>query len=108
MNLQIDLLPLADGTILRLTGRVDSLTAPELETALTPFLERGLLPELDMTGLTYISSAGLRVLMAAAKTLRRKGKDLTIRAVSPQVDQALRLAGFAHLFSIANGKGRAG
>ena len=107
MNLQIDLLPTASGTVLRLAGRVDSLTAPELETALTPFLERGMLPELDMVGLTYISSAGLRVLMAAAKTLRRKGKDLTICAISPQVDQALRLAGFAHLFSIASCKGGA-
>lgn len=93
---------------MRLTGKVDALTAPQLEAALAPYLENGDLPGLDMKNLAYISSAGLRVLLAAAKALRRAGKDLSICAISPQVDQALRLAGFAHLFNIAACKGYPG
>lgn len=108
MDLQIDIVYPAAGPIMRLSGKVDSLTAPKLEAALAPFLASGDLPGLDLRSLDYISSAGLRVLLAAAKTLRRMNKDLVICALSPQVDQALRLAGFAHLFNISASKGYTG
>ena len=58
-------------TTLSVTGRIDTMTAPELEAMITDDLED---LTIDFTGVNYISSAGLRVLLLAEKKVKGKFK----------------------------------
>jgi anti-anti-sigma factor len=79
-------------------GSIDALTSPELEQAISgaaPVCEKMIL---DMTGVDYISSAGLRTVVAANQKL---GKDnLTLKGLAPNVLEIFRLTGFTKFFNI--------
>ena len=64
-----------DGSVLTLApeGRLDTITSPELEKVLKESLDGVSELTLDFAKLDYISSAGLRVLLAAQKTMNRQG-----------------------------------
>ena len=59
--------------IISLTGRLDTTTAPDLEEVLDSSLEGITELELNMAGVPYVSSAGLRVMMAAMKRMKKQG-----------------------------------
>ena len=77
-------------TVMELTGWLDTQTAPELETAIDA-LDGAAPLILDLKELEYISSAGLRQLVAANKKMNG---ELTIRNVSTEIMDVLRMAGF--------------
>ena len=70
----------ASDVTLALEGRLDSTTAPELETELKAFLDDASEIVFDMEKLDYISSAGLRVLLSAQKVMVKKGGMKVIHA----------------------------
>ena len=89
-----------DIVVLGPVGRIDTNTAPELETSVRPHLESGTAQlVLDMGGVEYTSSAGLRVILAAAKRLKAKGR-FTLCALTPAVRQVFELAGFVDILDI--------
>lgn len=94
----------ADGvTVLQVTGRIDSTTAPMLGERLTTMLSAG--PArvvVDFSKLDYISSAGFRVLLLAAKRADQTASRLVLCGVSGKVRQLFDLGGFLDLFSIAS------
>jgi len=95
-------------TILSVNGRIDTLTAPELEQAINIEIVRGNRKILLVfSGVTYISSGGLRVLLATAKKLKNPGDKFGICSLSPEVLKILRLAGFTSIFSIYSSEGEA-
>lgn len=79
-------------------GSIDALTSEELEQAISaaaPGCEKMVL---DMTGVDYISSAGLRAVVGANHSL---GKDnLTLRGLAPNVLEIFRLTGFTKFLNI--------
>ena len=79
-------------------GRVDTLTAPELEGA----LELDGVTELvfDLVELEYISSAGLRVLLSAQKTMNKQGS-MTVLNPKPAVKEVFDITGFSDIFTFA-------
>jgi len=77
-------------------GRIDTLTAPELEGALALDGVEELV--FDFAHVTYISSAGLRVLLTALKRLA--GRPVSVTHVSPAVRDVFKLTGFASLFTL--------
>ncbi|WP_342644017.1 STAS domain-containing protein [Rhodoligotrophos ferricapiens] len=81
-------------------GRVDSNTARDLESALLPAFDGGRKVIVDFSRLTYISSAGLRVLLLAAKQSKAKAADLALAGMTPQVREVFTISGFAKLFRI--------
>ena len=84
--------------IVRPEGRIDTSTSDEPERSLMGRLDAGLKRlVVDMGGTDYISSAGLRVLLLAAKKLRASGGHLAVAGLNPGVRQIFELAG---LFSI--------
>ena len=85
-------------------GRIDSTTARDAEAALLPKLNDGTPTVVDFSALTYISSAGLRVLLMAAKRSRASGAGLALSGMSPQVRDVFKLSGFAKLFKIYDDK----
>ncbi|HKY10063.1 MAG TPA: STAS domain-containing protein [Candidatus Binatia bacterium] len=87
--------------VLHVSGAVDSNTAPELQEAL---LRATQAPsgsvELDMANVSYLSSAGLRALLLAAKALQKRAERLRLSNVSPQIRNVLNLTGFTTFIDI--------
>ena len=95
-------------TILFINGRIDTSTAPELEQAINKeigFGNRKIL--LDFSRVSYISSSGLRVLLATAKKLKNPGDKFGICSLQPEVLKVFKLAGFTTIFSIYASEGEA-
>jgi anti-anti-sigma factor len=88
--------------VVRLTGRLDSSAASAAEEGLLVALG-GVPPRLavDMTGLSYISSAGLRVLLVVAKKVQQQHGKLALFGLSPNVREVFSVSGFDTIFSIA-------
>jgi anti-sigma B factor antagonist len=84
------------------SGRIDSDTAPELEEVFKTITGAGQYRiVLDMSEASFISSAGLRVLLDTKKTCRRFNRgDMVIASVSPEVSMALELGGFYTYFDV--------
>lgn len=88
-----------NGTNLRITlsGRLDTLTSPQLEEELK--LEGITSLVFDMTDLEYISSAGLRVMLTAQKTMMAQG-EMALERVAPIVREVFDMTGFSAFFTI--------
>lgn len=84
---------------LRIDGRLDTTTAPQLEQALNVLPADITELTLDLTLLTYISSAGLRVLLTAQKKMNRTGT-MKVTGVCEAVMDVLEITGFADILTI--------
>ena len=82
-----------------LEGRLDTTTAPELEQALKDSLDAATTLTLDFASLDYISSAGLRVLLSAHKTMSKKGGMKVVNA-NEMVREVFDVTGFADILDI--------
>ena len=82
-----------------LAGRLDTNTAPQLEAELKASLPGVTELDLDFSGLEYISSAGLRVLLAAQKAMNKQGK-MTLRNVSEPIMEVFEITGFVDILTI--------
>ena len=90
-----------NGTELKiaLEGRLDTMTAPELEAELNQNLENAESLTLDFSKLEYISSAGLRVLLSAHKIMSSKG-GMKVTHVNEIVSEVFEVTGFADILTI--------
>ncbi len=90
-----------DITILLAQGRLDSTSAQDTDRKLSSIIDGGVLHlVLDLSGLEYVSSAGLRVFLSAAKHMRKVQGKLALTSPSPQVKQVLDMAGFSTILPI--------
>ncbi|HCJ40571.1 STAS domain-containing protein [uncultured Ruminococcus sp.] len=80
-------------------GRIDTLTAPELEEKLEPELEDVERLIFDFAELKYISSAGLRVLLSSMKVMDEQG-EMIVRNVNSDIMDIFEVTGFADLLNI--------
>ena len=89
-----------DGTTLSVsvTGHIDTVTAPQLEAELVLDAVEELV--IDISGVTYVSSAGLRVFLSAYKSMTKK-RGMTIVGAQPAVLEVFRITGFASIFKLA-------
>ena len=85
-------------TVLAIDGWLDTKTAPELGTAIDELGDDVQALELDFTKLEYVSSAGIRQIVAAHK---KTGGKLVVRNVSPEVLEVFRLTGVGNRLNIA-------
>ena len=89
------------GTVFSLTGRMDALSAPEVEAKLNPWLEENKrVLVLDLAGLDYISSAGLRILLSAAKRMKARAGVLFLARLQNGVRQVFEISGFSAILPI--------
>lgn len=82
-----------------LEGRLDTVTAPELEADLKDVLENASSMTLDFEKLEYISSAGLRVLLAMQKILGKKN-GMKVIHVNETVMEVFEVTGFSDILNI--------
>lgn len=80
------------------SGRVDTVTAPELEAGLK-FGDASQVV-LDLANVPYMSSAGLRLLLTAHKTMLAQGGEFQVANVQPAVKEVLDLTGFSDLLNL--------
>ena len=99
MNISIK--DLDSATVVQFEGNLDTNTAPEAEQQLNSLIEGGKSKLLvDFRALDYISSAGLRVLLATAKKLRGVGGNLRLCSLNETVGEVFEISGFSTIFAV--------
>ncbi len=90
-----------DIKIIDLHGRLDASTSPGVEKQLLALVAQGQVRIVfDLSGLSYISSLGLRVLMVVAKQVHTGGGKLALATLNDSVREIFSLAGFTQLFAV--------
>ncbi len=84
---------------LKLSGRLDTSTSPQLEEELKKSLEGVTELEMDFSELEYISSAGLRVLLSTQKTMNTRGS-MKLYSVNDTIMDIFEVTGFADILTI--------
>ncbi len=92
-----------NGSILTVSpsGRLDTASAPQLEEVLKASMDDVTELILDLSGLDYMSSAGLRILLSAQKDMNKKGK-MTVRNVNATIMEVFEITGFIDILTIEN------
>ncbi|WP_313053678.1 STAS domain-containing protein [Pseudomonas lopnurensis] len=99
---------LEDSTlILALHGRLDSTTAKSLEDVLPERMQVSPALIVDLAEIQYVSSAGLRVILKAAKVAKSSGNRLVLAGLAPQVHEVFQVSGFTALFNIQEDRSQA-
>ena len=98
-KLKISMQQDGDEYTFQLEGRLDTLTSPDLEDQVEAVLGQAKKLIFDMSGLEYISSAGLRVLVGAAQELEDDSA-VIIRHLTPPVQEVFDVIGFSDAFTI--------
>ena len=81
--------------VVSLNGRLDGVTAPDLEATITAIVERGdVRVALDCAEMGYVSSAGLRALLVSARKCQQGGGKLTVAALQPDCRSVMEMSGF--------------
>lgn len=91
--MQIDQLKEGSTLTMKVSGRLDTMTAPQLESEITGHLDGITEFIMDFTDLEYISSAGLRVLLVTSKMMKGKGR-FVIRNINETVREILKSPDF--------------
>jgi anti-anti-sigma factor len=86
--------------VLALTGRLDTASASQVETRLLALVKAGGAVVVDMAGVNYISSAGLRALLMAAKQARAADTGFSLAAPQVVVLEVLQISGFDKILGI--------
>lgn len=91
----------SDGAMLTLTleGRLDTITAPQLESVIKTELNGVDKLVFDFAALEYISSAGLRVLLSAQKIMQIRG-GMVIRNTNETINEVFEITGFVDILTI--------
>ena len=88
-------------TIVRLVGALDAVTAPHMDDRLQSLTAAGAIRlVLDLHELSYIASAGIRVLYAAIRETRRRAGDLRLVGLQPHVARTLELVGMVPTITV--------
>ena len=106
--LRIELEQLEHRIILRIEGRIDAASAPILERKIESLIgEEHHILIFDFTRVDYLSSAGMRVLLSAARKLKAKKGDLILFGISDDVAEILKMAGFDKILHIVSTEAQA-
>lgn len=89
----------AEETIIEIVGRLDTITAPVLDKTINEDISETKNLVLDVKGMEYISSAGLRILLATQKKMQKIGS-MKLTNVCEEVMEVFEMTGFADILVI--------
>jgi anti-sigma B factor antagonist len=82
-------------SIVAVSGEVDALAAPDLARAIVDEIAEGhVYLVIDLTGVEFVSTAGLQILFDAVRETRAQGGDLQVVSINPEIDTVLKMSGF--------------
>ena len=85
---------------LKVKGRLDTMTSPQLDKEVETNLKGTELLTMDLSELDYVSSAGLRVLLSAHKSMKKQGGSMVVRGVNEEVQEVFTITGFSEILTI--------
>ena len=87
--------------LMAVTGRLDSTTSAAFEAAMLKWIETPATRYVvDLSGVNFMSSAALRVLLTMAKRSTHSAKKIALAALSPEIQEVFRIANFTAIFKI--------
>lgn len=109
MNVRIE--SLGDVTLVIPEGRLDFAAAPafqeQIEKVVAPGIKGATAVVIDCAGLDYVSSAGLRVILIAARAAQRAGVSFALCALQPAVREVFDLSGFSSIITVRSDRAAA-
>jgi anti-anti-sigma factor len=100
-DLDVTVEQLESGVVVHAAGSVDSNTAQQLQDPLLRAVENSAV-QLDLAKVSYMSSAGLRVLLLAAKALQKRGERLRVINAPAQIYNVLNISGFTSFIDVSS------
>ncbi len=98
---KIEIMTEGDVTVAVVVPRFDAYTANDVETVLQDQIAKGTKKIIvDFSQTEYIASAGLRVLLSAAKSLQKSGGQIVLFSMKPYVYEVFEISGFTQIFKI--------
>lgn len=89
------------GTVIQIVGSLDTVTAPDAQTVLDGAIADGASTLIvDCADLSYVSSAGLRILLVAAKKVQPAGGQVRMCNLSPMVREVFEISGFTAILPV--------
>lgn len=99
-GMQMELTKEGDNLLVRIEGRLDTVSSPGLEETLQANMEGIRSLTLDFTLLEFISSAGLRVLLATHKAMKGRRGVMVVRGINQEVREVFDITGFLDILNI--------
>ncbi|HZR52757.1 MAG TPA: STAS domain-containing protein [Streptosporangiaceae bacterium] len=100
MPSQVDLVETVGTTVIAITGELDSSSSTPLRDRLMALIPDSGQVRLDLSGLTYISSAGLRTLLLVYRRATSRGTQVTLTGIQDEVWFVMSATGFLNLFDV--------
>ncbi|HEU5270133.1 MAG TPA: STAS domain-containing protein [Jatrophihabitans sp.] len=91
---------IADRTVVELVGSVDGSTAAAVHAELVQAVARGRSVVIDLSGVDYISSAGLRILLVVHREAHRTGTRIALTGLPPEIRRLMSITGFLSLYTV--------
>ncbi|MGH9443749.1 MAG: STAS domain-containing protein [Thermoanaerobaculia bacterium] len=99
--MEIEIIPRETATVVAIRGSIDGLTASDVLASFGAEIGAGRIRLVaDLGGVEFLSSAGLRAVLATVKDARQRGGDFRLAAVRPDVWKVLNLSGFTSIVKI--------
>lgn len=99
--MEVKILDQNDEKVVVIEGRVDTVTAPDLEMKVSPiWTTPGIKLVFDCEKLEYISSSGLRIILTAHKQITARGGKFILRNLTREVRSVIDLTGFSRILVI--------
>jgi anti-sigma B factor antagonist len=89
---------IGDVTVVELNGEIDGSTAPEAQAQIVPLAKPDAKVVIDMSGVGYMSSAGLRMLLIVYRTVAGQGGAVALSGLSQDLEDTMSLTGFLDFF----------
>lgn len=99
MEIKTEKLP--NGIVIHAHGRIDSVTAPALETAVLPLIPNHKRLILNLQSVEFVSSAGLRVFLMIAKASTREQSRFVICGANESINDVIEMSGFGTILNVS-------
>jgi len=97
--MEINVKSIGQVTVVEISGDIDSNTAPQAQERVLPLVQPGSKILLDMSGVEYMSSAGLRILLSMYRQISRGDGGIVLVGLGEEIKDTMSVTGFLNFFT---------